>query len=82
MLNRPDYKIIRDLRKASKSIPVQAAGQRGAKLNDISKFTGYNQDVVAWAIARFPEFAAPNIDACFTDVQSNHEVLFKVQGSI
>ena len=57
MLSKPDFNIIRDIRKASELFRGRAAEERGVKLDDISKFTGYNQDVVAWAIGRFIELA-------------------------
>ena len=57
VLSRPDYRITRDIRKESKLFTGQATGERGVKLKDISKLPGYNQDIVAWNIAIFPELA-------------------------
>ena len=48
----------------------------------MSKFIGYNQDVVTWPTERLSELAVPGTDACFMNVQSSDEVLFKVRGPI
>ena len=67
------------MQKTSKLDTGQAAGEQGVMLIDISKFTGYNQDIVAWAIAKSPELANLGTGACLMDVKSEDEALVEVR---